>query len=335
MNSTRHAVILIEGLVILSSLIIWINNPSFSGSYFTSQVILSNNSISLVIPSASPSSSPSPSPTASPTLHPACWLRGSLTVTPFYENGQYGVDIKVCLYNAGLARTKDLQVFNIIQTKTDEADFSDYLTSQLDLSAKPMLDLGEGYCYETRIIFNPFEGRKYRDVVKVIVSNPSLSTGKMDSLALADPDTDPVALELTADFSLPLQPTATPTATGSISPSPTGTAASTSTAAPDVTPTPTAAWTETSTVSPTGTPSLPTAHPFFTDTPTPTEQPPLQTPTLEPSLAPTQTAIATETAVPTEIIAPTETPAPTEAPVPTDSPVPTEPEFNPSQTAVE
>ena len=61
-----------------------------------------------------PSATSSPTATLTPTPGHACQLSGTLTVTPFFEQNRYGVDLKVCLTNSGQKQAYLLQILNTI-----------------------------------------------------------------------------------------------------------------------------------------------------------------------------------------------------------------------------
>ena len=214
-------------------------------------------------------------------------LRGSLTVSPFYEDGHHGVDLRLCLINDGSPRIDGLHILNLIQFNRGSEDFSDVLSQFLDVSAHPSLYLGEEHCYEAHIGIDPGERGRYRDLVKVILTQQQADEQIIQALS---PDT-PVefALELTADFSLldPPAPSAPPTLTDLPA-----------TTAPTATITHTPAVDNTKI--PTSTPLLPSSRPGAsedlrsTPTPAPTEMP---------------------TSTPVRVL-PTETPDPSQLPTP-------------------
>jgi hypothetical protein len=260
--------------------------------------------------------SPTPAPSATVTPRKPCVLHGNLIVTPFDEHGKVGIYIKLCLNNAGLSRINGLRGINVIQASTQGKDFANYISEDLDMSAKPFLDPGEGYCYEARIAFDPIMDGTYRDDIKITVLDTLNS--KANNLDIVDPTSEPVVLELSSDFSLPATPTPTstltPTTTETLTPSPTLTL----TQDPTLTPYPS------ETVEPTSTPIV-TVLPTSTQLPTPMDTPteeaaPTDAPEpLQPTTAPTLADLPTQTLTPL----PTQTPVPSETPVPTPSDAPT------------
>ncbi|MDD5371488.1 MAG: hypothetical protein PHQ40_20610 [Anaerolineaceae bacterium] len=253
-------------------------------------------------PSATPTS------TTTSTVRPGCQLRGKLTVIPFFEQGRFGVEVSLCLTNAGSTRINLLQILNTIQGSSLGGDFSGLLSEYLDLSAKPYLDPGEEHCYTARFFFNPLEGGHYRDEIHVFaVGEMDAPSSKVPAQPSADFTGDPAAelatLELIADFSLPessdpsLTPsiTATPTVTGTITQTVTATLTETPTTTATEMPflgSPYPTYTEvvsTATPYPTYTDVPPSPTPFPTDTPEPapteTPPPPTDAPTTEPTAA--------------------------------------------------
>jgi hypothetical protein len=267
-------------------------------------------------PSPTLTFTPTPTTTPTPTPQPACVLRGSLSITRFFEHGRFGIDIQLCLTNAGQTRIENLQALNVIEVSRGADPFVDYLSQSLDLSARPDLDPGEGYCYTARIFFDPVPGGKYRSHIRVTVADPH--AGQMSAMGLVEPSAAPAVLELETDFSLPDAPTATATLT----------LTATNTPAPtlSLTPVPTStlegSTTPTETSFPTSTliPPTPTAP----GDPTSTLIPPTEAPILD---DPTSTAPeATATPVPTETLTPLPSETPTPVPLPSDTltPVPTD-----------
>jgi signal peptidase I len=251
-----------------------------------------------------------PSPTPSPTSTTS-QLSGKLTVIPFYDHEQdrFGVDISLCLKNAGPTRITLLQILNTVQGSTDEGSFSDLLSEYLDISAKPYLDPGEEHCYTAHFIFGALKNGHYRNEIHVFAENKSDQPwGKLQAQALSDPAVDPTiepsVLDLVAEFSLPEV----------IDPSPTPSVTSTPTATGTITETPTALWSETPTITPTSTatgiPFEASPYPTYTEVVDPATPYPTYT-----DVPASPTLLPTDTPEP----APTETPPP---PAPTDAPTP-------------
>lgn len=105
------------------------------------------------------------------------------------------VEGEVCVTNGGSVATENLAILDVIQTKIDGGAFSDYFSQSLDLSANPVLDPGESYCYPYKIEFTPVADALYKNVAEITITNHSGSLGT------------PFGPSPKADFSLPSSPT--------------------------------------------------------------------------------------------------------------------------------
>jgi hypothetical protein len=87
------------------------------------------------------------------------------------------VDGQVCVTNGGSVATENLSITDVIQDKIGAGQFQDYLSTPLDLSAKPILNAGESYCYSYSIPFTPIANTQYRNVAEITITNHSGSLG--------------------------------------------------------------------------------------------------------------------------------------------------------------
>jgi hypothetical protein len=135
-------------------------------------------------------------------------LRGSLSVSPFYQEDHHGIDVRICLTNNGTGRVDGLYILNLVQISRDAETFTDLFSHLLDINDHPSLDLGEEHCYETPIMIDPLEEGTYRDVVKVLVYPPE----QEKQAALSQETGIFIALELAENFAPvdPPDPTSTP-----------------------------------------------------------------------------------------------------------------------------
>jgi hypothetical protein len=199
------------------------------------------------------------------------------------HNGEFmhGVRGEICVENGGNVPTEQLEIIDTIQVKNGKT-FKDYYTTPIDLSAKPVLEPGESFCYPYEIIFDPVGNADttYRNIAKVTITNHSgWLPGDHNC-----PGTTPCPFGPTvkATFQIPapplIQPTATPTEP-SLTNTPTLTEivdTETETSTPESTPTK-----RPKKATPTPTPPPPTQEPPTEPPPTqpPTEPPPTETPT--------------------------------------------------------
>jgi hypothetical protein len=275
-------------------------------------------------PSATPTatltstSSPTPTSSPSPTPHSGCKLRGTLTVTPFFEYGHYGIDVKLCLYNPGTNRVHLTQITNTIQGSSMGGNFIDLGSEDLDLSQRSSLDLGEIFCYTAHIILTPLTDGRYRDELHVFALD-EMDHNKMSAAAEPDATEVPAVMDFSVDFTLPTP--ADPSITPSAAPTVTGTIFSLPTAAPTGTPPAATPRTQMPTAAPTITPMVSSTS-IHLPTVASTETP-IATQTEAPSPLPSSTSSPTLTATP---LAPTDTQTPTDTDVPTQAPTPTKTE---------
>ncbi|MFQ3664224.1 MAG: hypothetical protein SNJ69_17750, partial [Chloroflexaceae bacterium] len=91
------------------------------------------------------------------------------------------------------------------QYKTGAGQFQDYVSSTVDVSARPVLGAGESYCYPYEVTFTPVTGATYRNVARVTITNHSgwLPGGRN----CPGPASCPFGPEPREDFSLPDSPT--------------------------------------------------------------------------------------------------------------------------------
>jgi hypothetical protein len=75
--------------------------------------------------------------------------------------------------NGGGSATENLQIVDVVQYKLDAGQFEDYVSSVVDLSAKPVLAPGERYCYPYSVSFTPVAGATYRNVARITITNHS------------------------------------------------------------------------------------------------------------------------------------------------------------------
>ncbi len=84
---------------------------------------------------------------------------------------EFGVRGEITVTNTGCNDTKDLTIWDTVQTMPCEGEFTDYVTFQVDTSCHPVLKAGESYSYAYEIAFEPIEDVAYRNVANVTISN--------------------------------------------------------------------------------------------------------------------------------------------------------------------
>ena len=111
------------------------------------------------------------------------------------------VEGQICVTNGGSVPTENLQIVEVVQYKTGSGKFLDYVTSAVDLSAKPVLSPGESYCYPYHTAFTPVAGAMYRSVANITITNHSgwLPGGQRSRTCSFGPNPK-------ADFNLPASP---------------------------------------------------------------------------------------------------------------------------------
>jgi hypothetical protein len=78
-----------------------------------------------------------------------------------------GVRGQICVTNSGQVATKDLRVVDVIRTSAGLA----LKSVALDVSAKPVLQAGETYCYRYEIPMDVVAGAQYQNVAQVTITN--------------------------------------------------------------------------------------------------------------------------------------------------------------------
>ena len=83
-----------------------------------------------------------------------------------------GVRGRICVTNGGAVPTSDLRIVDVVQMKRG-GQFEDYQSSNVDLSAKPVLAAGETFCYPYDVAFTPQASSKYRNTARITITNHS------------------------------------------------------------------------------------------------------------------------------------------------------------------
>jgi hypothetical protein len=106
----------------------------------------------------------------------------------------------VCVTNGGAVATEGLAIMDVVQTKVGSGQYTDYVSTPVDVSPKAVLAPGESYCYGYRVTFAPVAGAAYRNAARVTIMNHSGSLGT---------PTGPAANGggVKAEFVLPTSPT--------------------------------------------------------------------------------------------------------------------------------
>lgn len=107
----------------------------------------------------------------------------------------YGVRGLITVTNNGERATENLKIVDVVQYKYPGSGFIDYVSYDVDLSARPILNPGETYSYPYEVIFSPKEGALYRNEAQVTITNHSGHIGT------------PWGPSPKEDFSLPATPT--------------------------------------------------------------------------------------------------------------------------------
>jgi hypothetical protein len=128
----------------------------------------------------------------------------TIAVTRSGGSGESMVDGQICVTNGGGVATENLQIVDVVQYKLGSGLFQDYASAAVDLSAKPVLNPGENYCYPYSVSFTPVAGATYRNVARITITNHSgwLPGGNN----CPGPDRCPFGPNPKADFSLPDSP---------------------------------------------------------------------------------------------------------------------------------
>jgi hypothetical protein len=85
----------------------------------------------------------------------------------------FGAEGEVCVTNGGDRATEGLAIADDIMYKIGSGKFKILHTSSVDTSAYPVLGPGETYCYPYKIAFTPVNGAKYKNSVRVTITNHS------------------------------------------------------------------------------------------------------------------------------------------------------------------
>jgi hypothetical protein len=128
----------------------------------------------------------------------------TIAVTRSGGPGESMIDGQICVTNGGGVATENLQIVDVIQYKLGSGKFEDYISGVVDLSARPVLNPGESYCYPYSMAFTPVAGAIYRNVARITITNHSgwLPGGNN----CHGPDLCPFGPDPKADFSLPDSP---------------------------------------------------------------------------------------------------------------------------------
>jgi hypothetical protein len=96
----------------------------------------------------------------------------------------YGVRGEICVTNTGGAPTECLEILEVIWVLPEGGAGWELLTQSVDVSAKPVLDPGETYCYPYEILFTPVPGARYKNIVRVSYCNPENTVADQVSFEL-------------------------------------------------------------------------------------------------------------------------------------------------------
>jgi uncharacterized protein affecting Mg2+/Co2+ transport len=119
-----------------------------------------------------------PSPTATRTFTPTptgqsgTTLEASKTASAVWENGKLVVSGIITVKNMGEVATRDLKIVDVVQIKTGNK-YIDVVTTDIDVSAKPILNPGASFAYPYKIVLTPIAGAQYRNVAQVTITNHS------------------------------------------------------------------------------------------------------------------------------------------------------------------
>jgi hypothetical protein len=122
----------------------------------------------------------------------------TITATRTKVSERIGVRGKICVTNDGDRPTEGLTITDTVLYQTGGGRYQELTGATdvpVDVSAKPVLDRGESYCYPYEIEFTPVPGASYKNSAQVTITNHSGSLGTPKG---PSPD---------AGFSLPASPT--------------------------------------------------------------------------------------------------------------------------------
>lgn len=169
-----------------------------SGANWQESLTISGNIESITVPP--PNSSSQAGTTLSAILTAAGFLEQRDGIPVF------GVRGEVCVTNGGERPTMGLSILDTVESKSGSGQFQPYVSQLVDVSAKPVLEAGEAYCYPYEVIFAPAQTDKvkYRNSVRVTILNHSgwLPGGNH----CAGPDACQFGPSPNADFALPPAP---------------------------------------------------------------------------------------------------------------------------------
>ncbi|WP_376791037.1 hypothetical protein [Thermoflexus sp.] len=121
------------------------------------------------------------------------WITATRHVAAEVETA--GVRGTICVTNTGAVTTTGLAITDVVEVKTGSGQPQPFITVTVNVSAKPVLNPGETYCYPYQIPFKPSSGvHQYRNHAIVTILNHSGHLG------------EPFGPEPKADFSLPEHP---------------------------------------------------------------------------------------------------------------------------------
>jgi hypothetical protein len=121
------------------------------------------------------------------------------TKTMVDEVLNYGVRGSIYVYNGGERATEGLEIVDVVQVKVGSGPFVDYVSYNVDVSAKPVLGPLEGYWYPYEFTFVPVADAQYRNTARVTITNHSGYLGRPFGPAFGGEG-------VKADFSIPADP---------------------------------------------------------------------------------------------------------------------------------
>lgn len=120
-----------------------------------------------------------PSPTPDPTGLAGTSITAEKTAEGLVEESENGNIIRVrgqiCVTNKGERPTKDLQIVDTIQFKSDKGKYQDLYSENISININTTLDPGESHCYPYEITLDAPQGDniKYRNTALVTITNHS------------------------------------------------------------------------------------------------------------------------------------------------------------------
>ena len=135
----------------------------------------------------------------------------TISVNKSAASTEASVDGQICVINGGSFPTENLQIIDVVQNKVGSDPFQDYASAVVDLSAAPVLAVGESHCYPYSVSFTPVAGALYRNVAQIRITNHAgwMPGGKN----CPGPASCPFGPNPKADFSLPGSPDSVKNAT--------------------------------------------------------------------------------------------------------------------------